>query len=195
MFRCPHTPAAVVRPGWIAAALTVGVLFAPAVHAQTAPSPAAPAQPAPSQPAPAQTAPAQPAPAQPAPQAQPTKSLYVLSADAGAILNFIKPDKTADFEATITKLKEALAKSDKPERKTQAAGWKIFKAAEPGPNGSVIYVSFMDPVTKGANYSVSDLLAEAFPEEGLALYKTYSGAFGQPAQNILNLTLLTDLGH
>jgi hypothetical protein len=137
---------------------------------------------------------AQDAPATPAAQAQPTKSLYMFSAPGGAILNFIKPDKTADFEATITRLKEALAKSDKPERKKQAAGWKVFKASEPGPNGSVIYVSLMDPTVPGADYSVSDILAEVFPAEGLALYKVYSGAFGQPAQNILNLTLLANLG-
>ena len=29
------------------------------------------------------------------------------------------------------KLKEALAKSEKPERKQQAAGWKIFKSPDP----------------------------------------------------------------
>jgi hypothetical protein len=170
MLRCFPMRAAVRWPVSIAAGIVVGVLTAPALYAQ-----------------------ATPAPAQPAPQAQPTKSLYVFAADAGAILNFIKPDKTADFEATIARLKEALAKSDKPDRKKQATGWKIFKAAEPGPNGSVIYVSFMDPVVKGADYSVSDILAEVFPEEGQALYKTYSGAFGQPAQNILNLTLFSDL--
>jgi hypothetical protein len=136
---------------------------------------------------------AQDPPAKPAAQAAPTKSLYVFSADGGVILNFIKPDKTADFESTIAKLKEALAKSDKPERKKQAVGWKVFKAAEPGPNGSVIYVSIMDPAVGGADYSVSDILAEVFPAEGLALYKTYSGAFGTPAQNILNLSLVANL--
>jgi hypothetical protein len=154
---------------WIAVGVVVGLLAAPAAYAQAAP-------------------------AQPAQQAQPAKSLYVFAADAGAILNFIKPDKTADFEAAISKLKEALAKSDKPDRKKQAAGWKIFKAAEPGPNGSVIYVSFMDPVVKGLDYEVSAILAEAFPDEREALYQKYSGAFGTPAQNILNLTLISDLG-
>ena len=34
---------------------------------------------------------------------------------------FIKPDKTADFETVMAKLKEALTKSEKPERKQQAA--------------------------------------------------------------------------
>jgi hypothetical protein len=167
MFRSPQMPATVGRRLSIAVGLLVAVLTASAALAQDPPKPAA--------------------------QAQPTKSLYVFTSDSGVILNFIKPDKTADFEGIITKLKEALAKSDKPERKKQAVGWKIFKAAEPGPNGSVIYVSIMDPALKDADYSVSDILAEVFPAEGLALYKTYSGAFGQPAQNILNLALLSNL--
>src|SRR5437868_6699157 len=41
----------------------------------------------------------------------------VFASDAGLVLNFIKPDKTGDFEAVIAKLKEALQHSDKPERK------------------------------------------------------------------------------
>ena len=48
------------------------------------------------------------------------------------VLNFIKPDKTADFEMVMGKLKEAMAKSEKPERKQQAAGWKVFKSPDPG---------------------------------------------------------------
>ena len=132
--------------------------------------------------------------AQPAQQAQAQKSPYVFAGDAAAILNFVKADKTADYEMVIGKLKEALAKSEKPERKQQAASWKIYKAAEGGPGGSAIYVSTMEPVVKGADYSVALILSEAFPTEVQALYKTYSECFGQPAQNILNLTLTSDLG-
>ena len=63
--------------------------------------------------------------AQPAQQAQAQKSPYVFASDAAAILNFVKADKTADYEMVIGKLKEALAKSEKPERKQQAASWKL----------------------------------------------------------------------
>src|ERR1700741_2425979 len=82
----------------------------------------APAQQAP---APAGQAPAAQAPAAQAP------SKRVFASDAGMVLNFIKPDKTADFEAVMVKLKEALMKSDKPERKEQAKTWKVFKSPEP----------------------------------------------------------------
>ena len=90
----------------------------------------------------------------------------MFASDAGIVLNFIKPDKTADFEAVVAKLREALQKSDKPERKQQAASWKVFRANEPGANGSVLYVFTIDPAVKGADYTVSMILAEAFPDRG-----------------------------
>lgn len=160
----PPTVPAVNRRGWLAIGVIVGALAASAVYAQAAA------------------------------QAQPAKNPYVYATDGAAILNFVKADKVADFEMVMGKLKEALAKSPKPERKQQAASWKIFKAAEPGPNGSSIYVSVMDPAVKDADYSVGTILSEAFPQEVQALYKTYTDCFGQPAQNILNLSVSVDFG-
>jgi hypothetical protein len=126
-------------------------------------------------------------PAQPSP--------FVFNSDAGVILNFVKADKTADFESVLNKLKEGLAKSEKPERKAMAAGWKIFKASDPGPNGAVIYVFIIDTAAKGQEYSVGNLLVEAFGAEGQTLYKTYSDAFGTPAIGaLLHLTSFLDLG-
>ena len=137
---------------------------------------------------------AQAAPAAPA-QAPAAPSPFVFPGDAGVILNFVKADKTADFEMVLGKLKEALAKSEKPERKAQAAGWKVFKASEPGPSGAVIYVFAMDPVAKGAEYKVGDILVEAFGAEGQTLYKTYSEAYGTPAIGaLLHLTTVVALG-
>src|SRR5712692_5830923 len=139
----------------------------------------------------AQAAPA----AAPAPKAA-APSPFVFPGDGGVILNFVKADKSTDFEMVLGKVKEGLAKSEKPERKQQATGWKVFKASEPGPNGAVIYVFVMDPVAKGSEYSVGNILVEAFGQlEGQALYKTYSEAFGSPAIGaLLHLTQVADLG-
>jgi hypothetical protein len=109
------------------------------------------------------------------------------------VLNFIKPEKTADFEAVIAKLRDALQHSDKPERKQQAASWKVFRANEPGANGSVLYVFTIDPAVKGADYTVSTILAEAFPTEVQALYKSYADAYAS-GQNYVNLKLVAALG-
>ncbi len=126
-------------------------------------------------------------------QAAPARAARVLGSDAGVVLNFIKPEKTADFESVMAKLHEALQKSEKPERKRQAAGWKVFKAAEPGANGSVLYVFVIDPAAKGADYTVSTILAEAFPGEVQALYQQYAGAYAT-GQNVVNLSLVSGLG-
>lgn len=128
--------------------------------------------------------------AQDAPKANP----YVFASDGALLLNFIKADKTADYEMIVGKLKEALQKSEKPERKQQAESWKVFKASEAGAGGAVIYVSTVYPAVKGADYTVSTILAEGFPAEAQDLYKKYAEAFGTPSGNLLNLTLLSDLG-
>jgi hypothetical protein len=177
MFRTSVAPAAAGRPGWVALGLLVAVLSATLAHAQTPPT---------------QTPPAQ-QPAQPAQQAQAAVTTRTFAGDAGMVLNFIKPDKTADFETVIAKLKEALAKSTKPERKQQAASWKVFKSPEAA-GGNVLYVFIIDPSVKGADYSVANILAEAFPPaEVNELYKQYAGAYAT-GQNIVNLVLVADLG-
>ena len=132
-------------------------------------------------------------PAAPAAQADAKKSPFVFESDGGVILHFIKPDKTADFEMLVAKLKEALSKSEKPERKQQAASWKLFKASEPGAGGAVMYVSIMHPAVKDADYYIPIIINEAFPTEGQALYKTYLDVSGNPSANKLSLTLLQDL--
>ena len=132
--------------------------------------------------------------AQAAPPAQTTKSSaqqHLLTSDSGLVLNFIKADRTADFEAVVARLKEALQKSPKPERQKQAASWKVYRSPEPGPNGSVLYVFTMDPAVKDADYTVSAILAEAYPSEALALLKQYSEAYAQ-GYNFINLSLIQD---
>jgi hypothetical protein len=166
MFRSLERPAAVGRSskiGWIALGLVAGVLSAGLVRAE------------------------QPAPAA---QAEAKASPFSFAGDGALVLNYIKADKTADFESVVAKVKEALAKSEKPERKAQAAGWKIFKAAEPGPGGAVLYVWIVDPVSKGNEYSVSQILTEGFPAEASALYKTLADSYS--GQAIINLTTTAD---
>jgi hypothetical protein len=117
----------------------------------------------------------------------------VFGSDAGMVLNFIKPDKTSDFEAVIAKLGDALHRSDKPERARQAASWKVFRAAEPAAGGAVLYVFVIDPAVKNADYTVSTILAEAFPDEVQTLYRQYADAYTS-GQNFVNLALVAALG-
>ena len=162
-------PAAAGRAGWMALVLVVGMLSTTAVYAQQPPAQQPPAQ-----------------------QAQAVSTARVFPNDAGMVLNFIKPDKTADFEAVMAKVKEALQKSEKPERKQQAAGWKVFKSADPA-GANILYVFVIDPTVKGADYQISNIIAEAFPTEANDLLKKYAESYAQ-GMNILNLSVLQDFG-
>lgn len=170
-----------------AALITALVLSsAAAAAAQTPP----PSQPPPSQPPPSQPTPSQPAPAQPS--AQPAGRVF--GSDAGVIFNQVKPDKTADFEAAMAKIKEALLKATDPVRKQQAASWKVFKAQEPGPNGNVFYLFVIDPAVKGADYSIGKILSEGLPAaEVQDVWKKYTDSLAA-GQNVLNLSLIANFG-
>jgi hypothetical protein len=152
-------------------------------------SPALAQDPAPAQPPAAPpAAPAQPAPAAPQP---PPPNTFVFGSEAAMMTFIIKADKVADFEKVVAKLHEALANSDKPERRQQAANWKIYKASEPGPNGNVIYFNVLSPVLKGADYAPSKIIAEVFPSEAQQLFLLYRDAFAGLVRN--ELTLVRDL--
>ena len=113
------------------------------------------------------------------------------SGGSGMMLNYIKADSTNDFEGVMRKLGEALQQSDNADRNQQAQGWKIYRATEPGPNNSVLYVWFIDPTVSGADYAVSQILNEAFPAEVQALYDTFSNSFAG-GQSMVNLDLVVD---
>jgi hypothetical protein len=97
----------------------------------------------------------------------------------------IKPGRSDEFEKVLTKLRDGLLQSEKPERKQQAAGWKVMRISKPLPDGNIVYVHIINPVVRGADYSVMQTLYDEFPEERQALYELYRGAFAQ------NLSLAT----
>jgi hypothetical protein len=91
----------------------------------------------------------------------------------------IKPDKTADFERVMAKMREALMKSPDPARQQQAAGWKVMRMTQPLSDGTIAYVHIVHPVVKDADYTIMQTLYEAFPDERQSLYEMYRGAFAK----------------
>ena len=164
MFRS-DAPAIARRLGMIALGLMASVLSTTVAHAQAPPA-----------------------------QAPAVSNQRLFPNDAGMVLNFIKPDKAADFEMVMTKLKEALMKSEKPERKQQAAGWKVLKSPDPA-GANVLYVFIVDPALKGADYQVSNIITEGFGNtaETNEILKKYVECYAQ-GMNIVNLNLIQDLG-
>jgi hypothetical protein len=97
----------------------------------------------------------------------------------------IKPDKTADFEQIMADVRTALMKSEKPERKQQAAGWKVVKSGTPLKDGTIVYMHVITPVVKGADYTILAILYEANPDPAAqrAIFEKYRDAFAASLGN------------
>ena len=105
-------------------------------------------------------------PPQQTPAAQPQQESQLTAKSSPAVfLNVIKPDKTADFEAAMNKIKEALAKTDKEDLKKLAEGWQVYKVAETAHPGSqnVIYLWLVNPAVVGSAYDPGKIIYDAFP--------------------------------
>jgi hypothetical protein len=129
-------------------------------------------------------------PATPPPPAVPASRRF--TSDAGVIFSVIKPEKTADFEAIMMRVKEGLAKSTDAKRKQMALSWRVFKGLEPAAGGNVVYVWFLDPPVKDVEYTVTDILREAFPNEAQDLWSKYVACFVS-GQTMLNLQQTTNM--
>jgi hypothetical protein len=147
--------------------------------------PAAAQQPAPTQPPPQPTQPAATG-GQASTPAQPR----TFSAPVGLLFNTVRPDRVEDFEKAMGYLQTALASSTNERVRAQAAGWRVFKATEAGPNNAALYVFVLDPTVAGADYSLGRILADAYPDQAKLqeIWKLYSGSV--TGGHLLNLNPL-----
>ena len=116
---------------------------------------------------------------------EPAKPVLTLEGDATVVIVLIKPDKTADFETVLAKYKEALAKSDKPARKEQLAGLKIYKSPT-AMGGNTAYILSVDPVVKGEEYDITRVINEVFPSEVTDMFNKYKEAYAGRQIIVLN---------
>jgi len=119
---------------------------------------------------------------QPAAAPAPAAPKVPFETPAGILLVQIKPDKTADFEEMVGKLKAGFAKTQDETLKKQAAGFKVYKSTEPfGPNR--LYVVFLEPTVPASEYELFNMLLRTMtPEEQRAdgvqdMWKRYADAF------------------
>jgi len=110
--------------------------------------------------------------------AQPAVQKLTYEGDSVIVVYAANPGKEAEYEQVITKLKDALAKSTEPTAKEQAAGWTVTKLAKSLDNGGgSTYVHVINPVVKGADYSIVNIVyAASNDEEKRAFYDLYKGA-------------------
>ena len=115
-------------------------------------------------------------------QAAPAAPKVPFTTPAGILLVQIKPDKTADFEEMVGKLKAGFAKTQDATLKSQAAGFKVYKSAEPF-GANALYVVQLEPTVPNSEYELFNMLLRTMtPEEqraeGVAdMWKRYADAF------------------
>ena len=125
--------------------------------------------------------------------AQPT---VTFSGESAVMINFVDPGKTDDYERVMRAYAEALSGSDNAQYNQMASGLKIFRAAEPGQNNTVLYMWFVDSVVSGGNYAVAQVLNDEMTPGPLGngaelqeLYEAYIGALEGGGQQPINMTL------
>jgi hypothetical protein len=113
-------------------------------------------------------------------QNAPQKTTY--AGDMVIIAYAVNAGKDADYEKVIATLKDALAKSTKPEAKQQLAGWKVIKNSSNQPDGSSVYLHVISPVVKDADYSITNLVYEVVtdPTARTDFFNLYKGALQKP---------------
>ncbi|MBM64461.1 MAG: hypothetical protein CL484_16050 [Acidobacteria bacterium] len=117
--------------------------------------------------------------------------------DAGLVLHVVNPANATDFENAMRAFKDTLAASSDAQRQQMAAGFRLFRAAEVGPNNFTLYYQLVDPNVSGGNYSLVTVLAEEYGggppgngDEVRALYGGYTEALQGGGQQIMNLSLV-----
>ena len=113
-------------------------------------------------------------------QAAPQKTTY--TGDVVIAAYVVNAGKEADYEKVIATLKDALAKSPKPEAKQQLAGWKVIKNGMNQPDGSPLYLHIITPVVKDADYTITTIVYEVVtdPAERTTFFNLYKGALQKP---------------
>jgi hypothetical protein len=107
------------------------------------------------------------------------------------IINAVRPERVADFEKVIGYLHAALESSNNPTVREQAQGWRVLKASETGPNGTVLYVFMLEPTVPGADYGLGRILAEAYPDLAKLqeIWKLYTDSLASGG-SLMSLTLV-----
>lgn len=134
-------------------------------------------------------------PTAPAAPVQPAVPLALaLEGPVAMIFHTIKADQGPQFEQLFDRLRAGLTASQTDARRQQIAGWRLLKQNASTAEGHLIYISIIDPVVAGQEYDMARLLAEAYPDEGAALYQVLLASHVQPSVQASSLTAVPSPG-
>jgi hypothetical protein len=111
----------------------------------------------------------------PAPSATAARAF---TAPVGILFNTVRADKAVDFERLVSSVRKTLESSTDPKLQAMAKGWRFYKASEPGPGNSVLYVFIVDPVVPGEDYGLGRVLSSGSTDTVALqeIWKLYTGS-------------------
>lgn len=130
-----------------------------------------------------------PAPVPPAPSPDPASSVF--PGPAGLMLVPVKAAASADYEAAVRLLQDAMSRTADPQRQRVAQGWRVYKAAEADAKGNLLYLHLLVPAEPGFDYRLSLLIDEMVRELPADLLSKYRDALAGPPSKLS----LTELAH
>jgi hypothetical protein len=96
--------------------------------------------------------------------------------ETGLVIVSVKPDKTADYEAVIRALQDALAKATSERFRALAQSWRVFKAAQVDAKANAIYIHIIHPAVAGTDYRPSLILDEILAGASAEMLAKYRDA-------------------
>ncbi len=114
------------------------------------------------------------------------------SGGSAVVMSYVAPAGTGDFERVMREYGGSLSASENAQYNQMASSMKIFRAAEPGPNNTVLYMWIIDPVISGANYAEAQILNDEKPEEVQELYDALLAAMEGGGRQTVNMELVME---
>jgi hypothetical protein len=116
-----------------------------------------------------------------------------IDGDAGIVTVFVRPDKVAEFDQLLGRLKSALANSANPARRAQADGWQVFTSLD-RVQGNVAYLMRVDPAVRDQDYDMARLIGEAEPAAAADVARSIRDAQAGRSMMAMNRVNIDGLG-
>ena len=116
-----------------------------------------------------------------------------IDGDAAIVTIFVRPEKVAEFDQLLARLKSSLASSGNSVRRSQAAGWQVFKSID-RVQGNVVYLMRIDPAVRGQEYDLAKLLGESDPAAADGISRSIRDAQAGRSLMVMNRVNIDGLG-
>ena len=116
-----------------------------------------------------------------------------IDGDAAIVTIFVRPEKAAEFDQLMARLKASLGASSNSVRRSQAAGWQVFKSID-RVQGNVVYLMRIDPAIRGQEYDLAKLIGESDPAAADGVTRSIRDAQAGRSLMVMNRVNIDGLG-